>query len=374
MLAVASRNFQLPDEIKLGELFSGPGGIATGAFWAAKKVKLKLGHSWAVDYDHDSCFTYARNVLKSTSNNLPSTVINKSVADVQFGSLPEIHALAFGFPCNDFSMVGEKKGTSGDFGPLYAYGVEALKAHSPLFFVAENVGGLRSSKTASGASALSIIVQELRAAGKGYRVYPHYYKFEDYGVPQTRHRVILVGIREDIADHVDYKIPAPTHLKSHVAVSKALQGIVPGSHRWKNNDFTRQSQKVVKRLECIKPGENAWNSTIDDPDLRLKVKKVTMSQIYRRLRPDLPSYTVTGSGGGGTHVYHWSEPRALTNRERASIQSFPRNYDFFGSKESVRKQVGMAVPPRGAFVIFRSILMSLKGLDYRYTSTNMPDI
>ena len=373
-MLVTMRNLKLPDEIKLGELFSGPGGIATGAFWAARKVGQKVGHAWAVDYDEDSCHTYAHNVLGIKSEELPPSVINKSVTDVQFGRLDEIHALAFGFPCNDFSMVGEMKGTSGEFGPLYSYGVKALNAHNPLFFVAENVGGLRSSKTVAGESALSNIISELRKAGQGYRVYPHYYKFEDYGVPQMRHRVILVGIREEIADQVDYRIPAPTHLGRHISVSAALKGIVAGDPLWKNNVLTRQSVTVVARLKCIKPGENAWNSTIHDPALRLNVKKVRLSQIYRRLHPDRPSYTVTGSGGGGTHVYHWSQPRALTNRERASIQTFPRSYDFFGSKESVRKQVGMAVPPRGAFVIFRSILMSLKGIEYRHIPTNMPGV
>lgn len=373
-LSVTKSAIKLPKNIQLGELFSGPGGIATGAFQAATELDLGLGHAWAVDYDRDSCFTYARNVLKSEADELPDSILNKSVTDVRFDALPEIHALAFGFPCNDFSMVGEKKGTSGDFGPLYSYGVKALKAHSPLFFVAENVGGLRSSKTATGGSALSMIFKELSEAGPGYRLYPHYYKFEDYGVPQTRHRVIIVGIQKDIAEQVDYKVPAPTHLNRHMTVSLALAGIVAGNPRWKNNEFTKQSIAVVERLKCIKPGENAWNSTIKDPKLRLNVKNVRMSQIYRRLHPDQPSYTVTGSGGGGTHVYHWSEPRALTNRERASIQTFPRAYAFCGSKESVRKQVGMAVPPKGAYVVFRSILMSLLCLPYRSIPSNMRDV
>lgn len=371
---VSTTHFELPKKIQLGELFSGPGGIATGAFQAALELDVVLGHAWAVDYDRDSCFTYARNVLRSEGEKLPSSVLNKSVTKVKFKKLDKIHGLAFGFPCNDFSMVGEKKGTAGKFGPLYSYGVKALRAHSPLFFVAENVGGLRSSKTASGASALSMIINELSEAGDGYKVYPHYYRFEDYGVPQTRHRVILVGIRRDIAPVIDYKIPAPTHLGRHVSVSSALYGIVAGDPRWKNNDLTRQSAVVVARLECIKPGENAWNSMIGDPKLRLNVKNVRMSQIYRRLHPDQPSYTVTGSGGGGTHVYHWKDPRALTNRERACIQTFPVDYEFCGSKESVRKQVGMAVPPRGAYVVFRSILMSLLAMPYRSVPSNMPAV
>ena len=77
-----------------------------------------------------------------------------------------------------------------------------------------------------------------------------------------------------------------------------------------------------------------------------------------------PAYTVTGSGGGGTHIYHWKEPRALTNRERARLQTFPDTYKFIGSKESVRKQIGMAVPCRGAKIIFEAILKSFAGIEY----------
>jgi DNA (cytosine-5)-methyltransferase 1 len=365
---------RLPKKLFLGELFSGPGGIATGALKAASECGVELEHAWAVDYDRDSCLTYARNILCSAEDDLPISVLNKSVTGVKFKDLSKIHALAFGFPCNDFSMVGEKRGTSGEFGPLYSYGVKAIKAHAPLFFVAENVGGLRSSKTATGESALAMIIRELRNAGPGYCVYPHYYKFEEYGVPQTRHRVILVGIRSDLAEKVDYRIPAPTHVEKHVPVSEALKGIVAGDPRWKNNEFTKQSKAVVERLKCIKPGENAWNSTIKDPKLRLNVKNVRMSQIYRRLHPDQPSYTVTGSGGGGTHVYHWSEPRALTNRERAAIQTFSQKYEFIGSKESVRKQIGMAVPPLGAKVVFKSIICAFLGRMYPSTVSNMQNL
>ena len=89
-----------------------------------------------------------------------------------------------------------------------------------------------------------------------------------------------------------------------------------------------------------------------------------MSQIYKRLDPDKPAYTITGSGGGGTHVYHWSEPRALTNRERARLQTFPDDYYFIGSKESVRKQIGMAVPVDGARIIFEAVLKTFAGIEY----------
>ena len=96
----------------------------------------------------------------------------------------------------------------------------------------------------------------------------------------------------------------------------------------------------------------------------MNVKVAKISQIYNRLDPDKPAYTVTGSGGGGTHIYHYAEPRALTNRERARLQTFPDEYVFEGSKESVRKQIGMAVPSRGAKVIFEAILKTFAGIPY----------
>ena len=130
-----------------------------------------------------------------------------------------------------------------------------------------------------------------------------------------------------------------------------------------NNEQTKQSAVVVERLKYIKPGQNAFNADLPD-ELKLNVRGAKISQIYKRLDPNKPAYTVTGSGGGGTHIYHWSEPRALTNRERARLQTFPDDYVFEGSKESVRKQIGMAVPCKGAKIIFEAILKTFAGIEY----------
>ena len=126
-----------------------------------------------------------------------------------------------------------------------------------------------------------------------------------------------------------------------------------------NHERALQHSITTERLKHIKPGENVW--TADLPaHLKLNMKSgATISQIYKRLKPDEPSYTITGSGGGGTHVYHWSEPRALTNRERARLQTFPDDFVFQGGKESVRKQIGMAVPPKPAALILQQILKKL---------------
>ena len=89
-----------------------------------------------------------------------------------------------------------------------------------------------------------------------------------------------------------------------------------------------------------------------------------MSHIYRRLDPNRPAYTLTGSGGGGTHIYHYSEHRALTNEERAALQTCPREFEFKGSPEEIRRQIGMAVPTKGAEQIFEAILKTFAKVPY----------
>lgn len=350
-------------DFRFGELFCGPGGIALGAHQAAVEVPgVSLTHAWATDYDRDTCETYLRNVPGASRE----TVIHKDVRALDIAALPPIDGLAFGFPCNDFSLVGEQKGVHGTFGPLYRYGVEALNTHQPQWFVAENVGGLASSNEGQ---AFRMILRELRNAGtEGYRLYPHLYKFEQYGVPQRRHRILIVGIRGDL--DVEFRVPDPSPYRDiDVRVGPRLTD-PPIPADAPNHEFTRQSNRVVERLAHIRPGENAFTADLPD-QLKLKVAGAQISQIYRRLEYDRPSYTVTGSGGGGTHVYHWEEPRALTSRERARIQTFPDDFVFEGSKESVRKQVGMAVPVAGAKAVFLGLFRSFMGIPYPASSPSL---
>ena len=349
-----------PTVFKLGELFSGPGGIAEGARQASKTVPgFTIAHAWANDYDKDTTETY--------KHNFPGArVIHEDVRKLDIErQLGPIDGFAFGFPCNDFSVVGERKGIDGTFGPLYEYGARVIDVYEPQWFVAENVGGLRNSNDGL---AFEMILDRLQRAGTrgGYRLYPHLYKFEEYGIPQRRHRILIVGIRDDVP--VEFNVPSPApyaHLDN--SVGTALNGI-PG---WaENQERTRQSDDVVRRLRYIKPGENAF--TADLPaDLQLNVAGAKISQIYKRLEADKPSYTITGSGGGGTHVYHWSEDRSLTNRERARIQTFPDTFEFKGGKESVRKQIGMAVPVEGARIVFEALLRSFATIPYESVEPNL---
>ena len=350
-------------KFKLAELFSGPGGLALGAirsFAENENTTYSIEPVWANDYDADTCKTYARNI----HNGNEKGVVCAPVQEIDFEKVPKFDVLAFGFPCNDFSVVGEQKGFDGKFGPLYSHGVRAINTHNPKWFIAENVSGLQS---ANGGNAFKHILKDLGAAGKGYVLTPHLYKFEEYGVPQQRHRIVIIGIRKDLG--LRFKVPAPTTKNNYVSAREAIEN--PRiSDDAQNHELTKQSAGVVERLKHIPAGENAWYEGIPQ-HLRLNVKGARMSQIYKRLDPKKPAYTITGSGGGGTHVYHWSEHRALTNRERARLQSFPDNFIFEGSKESARKQIGMAVPPVGAQAVISAVLKTFAGIPYEFVDSKI---
>jgi DNA (cytosine-5)-methyltransferase 1 len=336
---------------RLGELFCGPGGIAIGAS-LSEVSGYRIEHTWATDYHSDTCETYRQNIFPNSPENVICHDIRTLDLDI-LEKVSDVDALAFGFPCNDFSLVGEQKGVNGEYGPLFTYCAKAVRKFKPKWFLAENVGGLRSSN--DGKAFISIL-DTFRDCG--YTLYPHLYKFEQYGVPQARHRIIIIGIRHDI--NVEFKIPAPTGI---VKTAKEALSNIPKDAP--NQIVTKQSKTVVERLMHIKPGENAFNADLPE-HLTLKVKGAKISQIYKRLEPDKPAYTVTGSGGGGTHMYHWKEPRALTNRERARLQTFPDYHNFYGSKESIRRQIGMAVPAEGVKHIFDALLKSFAGISYPY--------
>lgn len=350
-------------EFKLGELFCGPGGLALGAVatkMTIKGEKYSFKHVWANDYDLDTCKTYTKNICP----NDPDSVICADVKKLDINGLEGINCFAYGFPCNDFSIVGEQKGINGKFGPLYSYGIKIINKFNPLFFVAENVSGLSS---ANSGESFKKILKELEKSGKGYNLTSHLYKSEQYGIPQTRHRIIIVGIRKDLKSV--FKVPKPTHIGNYVTSKEALEKpAIPKNAP--NHEFKKTSELVIERLSYIKPGQNVWNADLPE-HLKLKDTKTKLSQIYRKLDPNKPSYTITGSGGGGTHGYHYKENRALTNRERARIQTFPDEYVFEGTIESVRKQIGMAVPPKLSEVIFKHIVLTIANKPYDFIEPNI---
>jgi len=332
---------------RLGELFCGPGGFAEGAQQAG------FHHLWAVDHDPDSCISFGNN-QKGTVYTME---IEEFVRKEHLKKLKKIDGLLFGFPCNDFSIVGKKKGLKGKFGGLYRHACAAIDYLKPKFFVAENVTSITSRiEESESYKNFKIIMSDLANCSKyGYRIYADNFKFEEHGVPQRRHRIILVGFRGDVfnKNNVSYQKPNKEDL---ITCEKALNNIP----KWaEHQEKTNHAERVIRRLKKTAEGKNVWDLG-DDADGLPGVTKARMSHIYKKLKRSEPSYTVTGSGGGGTHVYHYKENRALTNRERARLQTFPDDYNFYGGKESIRRQIGMAVPAEGAKKIMLAVKKALK--------------
>jgi DNA (cytosine-5)-methyltransferase 1 len=251
------------------------------------------------------------------------------------------------------------------FGMLYWYGIEVLKTYQPEWFFAENVSGIKS---AGDGEHFKQILQDM--ADAGYVLTPHLYKFEEYGIPQTRHRVIIIGIRKDLdVMGVKFHVPSPAPFRNKDNTAGRALSDIPADAP--NNEIRPLADKVIERLSYIKPGQNVWNADMPE-SLRIKTK-TKISQIYRKLDPAKPSYTVTAAGGGGTFMYHWKDNRELTNRERARIQTFPDDYVFVGKYQSVRKQIGMAVPPDGARIIFDAVLNTFARIDYEWVKPSLTE-
>ena len=132
----------------------------------------------------------------------------------------------------------------------------------------------------------------------GYDITAHLYKFEEYGVPQTRHRRILIGLRGDLG--LRFRVPKPSGI---VKTSKDALTDIPSDAA--NHEIARQTATVIERLSYIREGENFRLAAERMPEhLRLEGKGANFSQLYRRLDSTKPSPAISGSGGGGTHLYH----------------------------------------------------------------------
>ena len=143
---------------KVGELFCGPGGSGIGSSLSNEIINdtnVYIRHIWAADYDQDSCITYKNNIEKFENKKFGineeikvyNIDLNDKSVDLSDNKIfPSIDGLIFGFPCNDFSLVGQSKGLNGNYGPLYKHGIKILKRKdNPKWFIAENVSGLASS-------------------------------------------------------------------------------------------------------------------------------------------------------------------------------------------------------------------------------------
>ena len=318
-------------------LFSGCGGLDLG-FEQVGDYKTV----WANDFKHEACESFRRHfgdIILEGDVEQVDPYTNKDI--------PECDLILGGFPCQDFSIIWKRPGLDGERGNLYKSFLRFVDAKKPKAFVAENVKGIL---TANDKKAIKQIVEDFQNIAPGYLVIPHLYNFADYGVPEFRERVLIVGIRVDTG--FDFKHPAPTHGPNGklpwVTVGDAFKGVEKVAA---NNEPIHIQERTKQILSLIPEGGNFTCIPKDSP----YYVKGMISHVYRRVHLSEPSKTIIAGGGGGTWGYHYPEPRPLTNRERARIQSFPDDFEFFGSIAEVRRQIGNAVPPVGVHAVANAL-------------------
>lgn len=327
---------------KIVSVFSGCGGLDLGFHLEGYRTV------WANDFSEWACESF-RNYFGDVIRKEDITKIDPFTDK----SIPECDIVLGGFPCQDFSVIWKQPGLDGKRGGLYRNFLDFVAAKQPKAFVAENVKGLL---TANKRKAIETIIRDFESIAPGYVVKPHLYNFADYGVPQFRERLLIVGIRVDTG--FDFKHPLPTHGEGrsnpYFTAGEAIEGALDVPF---NNEQINCADKTRRMLEMIPEGGNFTDIPKDNP---LYVKGM-ISHVYRRIQRNEPAKTIIAAGGGGTWGYHYPEARALTNRERARLQSFPDDFEFKGSVTEVRRQIGNAVPPEGVRLLARKLLPLFEG-------------
>lgn len=331
---------------KIVSIFSGCGGLDLGFHMEGYQT------IWANDF--------AEWAVASFRENLGDVIHYGDITKIDpytDKSIPNCDLILGGFPCQDFSVIWKQPGLNGKRGGLYRHFLEFVDAKKPKAFVAENVKGLL---TANKHKAIETIIRDFESISPGYIVKPHLYNFAEYGVPQFRERLLIVGIRIDTG--FDFKHPKPTHgpngSQPYVTAGQALQGALDVPY---NNESIHCKEKTRQMLELIPEGGNFTDIPKDNP---LYVKGM-ISHVYRRIDRNAPAKTIIAAGGGGTWGYHYPDPRPLTNRERARLQSFPDDFKFMGNITEVRRQIGNAVPPQGVRAVARRLFPLFTG-QYRH--------
>lgn len=295
--------------MRIVSLFSGAGGLDLGLIQSGHEVV------WANDFDADCVETYR--------SNLGDHIVLAKIEDIPSNEIPESDVVVGGFPCQGFSQANLKRFEDDERNRLYLEFLRVIKEKQPKWFLAENVRGILSL---AGGAAIARIEKDF--ADAGYRVKKQLFNTANYGVPQTRWRVIIAGTRKDLPLDLDYEYPLPTHSKDEdafcdqwITIRDALSGIPEPSDEHGLKNHIASQYKVTNR--------NFTGHRTTDPD-----------------KPS-PTILARGNGKGGVcALQHPDNHRRMSIREQALIQTFPIDFEFFGSMNSCYRQVGNAVPVR----------------------------
>lgn len=348
----------IKNKIKVVSLFSGCGGLDLGF----KQADYDL--IWANDILKDACDTYRLNI--------GDHIINEDITKIDLDTIPYADIIIGGPPCQGFSGIGKRDPNDKRSALVFSY-IEVVSKVQPKIFLFENVTGIKSSKAPDG----SKVIDNLKVAFEdiGYRINIYTLNAADYGVPQRRRRVFIIGNKIDI----DITAPSQTHFENETnkrkwvtsfeAISDLKSPTENGNVRYKhspNNPYQELMRKNTDRttlhfipyssatdreiIKHVKPGGNYMDVPDEVSTKRIMYFKKTggRTTTYGRLDPQKPNYTLNtyfDRPNIGCNI-HYKEDRMITIREGLRFQSFPDDFQLISkSKRNYYVQVGNAVPP-----------------------------
>ena len=293
--------------MKVISLFSGAGGLDLGLIQAGHKIV------WANDCDSDCVTTY--------KNNIGDHIVLGEIEGIASNQIPNADIVVGGFPCQGFSVANRLRFEEDERNRLYLEFWRVIKDKQPKWFIAENVRGVLSL---GNGEAIKKIERDFSSAG--YRVKKQLFNTADFGVPQSRWRVIITGTRSDLSEEQSYQYPQPTHS------NKVVDGLLP----WVS---------IGAALAGI-PEPDEQHELFNHECSKYKVANRNFTG-HRVTAPDRPSPTILARGngkGGVCAIPHPGNHRRMSIREQAILQTFPNEFSFFGKLNSCYRQVGNAVP------------------------------
>lgn len=382
------------------DLFSGCGGLALGFKWANFNPVL------ATDIDENCKMTYSHNFpdvpfIEDDLRNISSDFIRDTISQ-------EVDIVVGGPPCQGFSLANKNRNKVKDDprNELFYEFVRVVTDFQPKAFVMENVRGLLSMKKGQ---VIKLMKEEFESAGLGYNVDFKILLASDYGVPQNRNRVIMIGYRKDM--RLIPKFPERTYdspLTVWDAISdlpqiRAKEGYEGMNYGTKpQNEFQefvrknsgsvynhvamRHTQRLIDRFKIIKAGESLAHVPHEHSAVKRgnpkEKSKIVFSQNNQRLHADKPAPTIAASFQ--SNFIHPYLNRNFTAREGARLQSFPDDFIFKGMRTKMSwekglsqyQQIGNAVPPLMAYAIANQIRKQLSGnkkfQDRLYNKSKVP--
>lgn len=304
--------------MRIISLFSGAGGLDLGLIQAGNEI------IWANDIDKDAVSTYLENIGPH--------IVCDDIKNIDINKLPEADVVVGGFPCQGFSLANRMRALEDDRNQLYKFFYNTIRIKQPKFFIAENVKGILSLGKGE---AIKQIISDFEEAG--YITTVNLVNMANYGVPQTRQRVIIIGQRKNLGDKVLYKFPEPTHSKDGKDLPKWIS---------------------IKEAIDHFPNPDEENDVLNHVYSLYKVEYRNFTG-HRKTDPNKPSPTILARGngkGGVCAIPHYNGERRLSIRESASVQTFPEDFHFTGTKNACYRQIGNAVPVRFARLLGKELI------------------